>query len=89
MMIATTMNAALQRLGQKHWIALFSLRWRRAEVFPIFDEGAFVRWTSPGQVLTNDLYGDPSTRRRQTTAPKQPQQGSIPQEVSFDCNDFK
>jgi hypothetical protein len=28
--------------------------------------------------FTNDLYGDPSIRRRQTAAPKQLQQGSIP-----------
>jgi hypothetical protein len=28
-------------------------------------------WTQPGQILTNDLYGDPNIRRRQTTAPQE------------------
>jgi hypothetical protein len=46
-------------------------------------KSAFIRWTSPYRVLTNDLYGDPSIRRRQTTAPKQLQQGSIPLEASL------
>jgi hypothetical protein len=27
-------------------------------------------WTQPSQILTNDVFGDPSIRRRRTTAPK-------------------
>jgi PAS domain S-box-containing protein len=39
---------------------------------------AFALWTPPCQIVTNDLYDAPTIRRRQTTATKQLQQGSIP-----------
>jgi hypothetical protein len=77
-MIATTMNAAISERARSSVFDRVVVTVASSRAISIYSMKARSFGGRRRVKFTNGLCGDPSIRHRQTAAPKQPQQGSIP-----------